>query len=44
MSDSDKIFLRGETIVDGTGRPIVPVNLSESARLQVTPGEVSDRP
>ena len=30
--------------VDGTGRPMVPVNSVLSARLQVATGEVSDKP
>jgi hypothetical protein len=30
--------------VDGTGRPMVPVNLSVSVRFAVATGEVSERP
>ena len=35
---------RISTSVDGQGYPMVPVKVSMSARLKVTPGEVSERP
>jgi hypothetical protein len=38
------VVVRIAMSVDGTGRPMVPVNLSVSVRLAVATGDVSDRP